>query len=126
MEFVASATNTEKRPARKGRGFLLGLLAFLLAFGVFLLWMYHGVSPVLHTEYGEGVPSGAAFCQTEDAFCLAGEDCSALGRHMVAVITKYRVIPCLLIVQDTVAPSAVPVQVEFPSGYTPSPDEFIS
>ena len=126
MEFDASATEKVKRTARKGRGLLLGLLAFLLAFGVFVLWMYHGVSPVVRVEYGEGVPSGADFSRIENAFCLAGDECSALGTHVVAVITQHRVIPCMLIVQDTVAPSAVPVQVEFPSGYMPSPDEFIS
>ena len=49
-----------------------------------------------------------------------------MGRHVVKVITKYRVVPCLLIVEDTTAPAADPVTVEFPSGYVPTPDEFIT
>ena len=128
METVEQRANVEDSavPKRRGRTFLLGLLGFLLALGVFLLWMYHGFSPVVYGEYGAGVPSAAAFCDAEDAFCLADESCASLGRHIVQVLTQYRVVPCLLIVRDTTAPVAVPVTVEFASGYTPTPNEFIT
>ena len=128
METVEQRANEEQITAPKGRGrtFLLGLLGLLLALGVFLLWVYHGFSPVVYGEYGAGVPSATAFCDAPDAFCLADESCTSIGRHIVEVITRYRVVPCLLIVRDTTAPAAVPVTVEFASGYTPTPDEFIT
>ena len=113
-------------PQRRERTGFLCLLGFLLALGVFLLWVYHGFSPVVYGEYGEGVPAGSAFCTSSEAFCLADEGCTALGRHVVKVITRYRVVPCLLIVRDTTAPTAVPVRVTFASGYEPTPDEFIT
>lgn len=113
-------------PRRRGRTIFLCLLGFLLALGVFLLWVYHGFSPVVYGEYGEGIPAGSAFCTSTEAFCLADEGCTTLGRHVVKVITQFRVVPCLLIVQDTTAPTAVPVRVTFASGYEPTPDEFIT
>ena len=128
MEIGACQPNQEETaaPKQRGRTILLGFLGFLLALGVLLLWAYHGISPVVYGEYGEDVPSVTAFCQKDDAFLLADESCTALGRHMVQVITRFRVVPCWLIVQDTVAPTAVPVTVDFPSGYEPTPDQFIS
>ena len=128
MEIGARQPNQEETaaPKQRGRTILLGFLGFLLALGVLLLWAYHGISPVVYGEYGEDVPSVTAFCQKDDAFLLADESCTALGRHMVQVITRFRVVPCWLIVQDTVAPTAVPVTVDFPSGYEPTPDQFIS
>ncbi len=113
-------------PRRRGRTVFLGLLGFLLALAVFFLWMYHGVAPVLYGEYGEGVPPAAAFCPAEGAAYLADESCRTLGRHVVYVITRYRVVPCLLIVRDTTAPTAVPVTASFASGYVPTPDAFIT
>ena len=128
MEIGACQPNQEEAaaPKQRGRTILLGFLGFLLALGVLLLWAYHGISPVVYGEYGEDMPSVTAFCQKDDAFLLADESCTALGRHMVQVITRFRVVPCWLIVQDTVAPTAVPVTVDFPSGYEPTPDQFIS
>ena len=128
MEIGACQPNQEETaaPKQRGRTILLGFLGFLLALGVLLLWAYHGISPVVYGEYGEDVPSVTAFCQKDDAFLWADESCTALGRHMVQVITRFRVVPCWLIVQDTVAPTAVPVTVDFPSGYEPTPDQFIS
>ena len=128
MEIGACQPNQEETaaPKQRGRTILLGFLGFLLALGVLLLWAYHGISPVVYGEYGEDVPLVTAFCQKDDAFLLADESCTALGRHMVQVITRFRVVPCWLIVQDTVAPTAVPVTVDFPSGYEPTPDQFIS
>ena len=128
MEIGACQPNQEETaaPKQRGRTILLGFLGFLLALGVLLLWAYHGISPVVYGEYGEDVPSVTAFCQKDDAFLLADESCTALGRHMVQVITRFRVVPCWLIVRDTVAPTAVPVTVDFPSGYEPTPDQFIS
>ena len=128
MEIGACQPNQEETaaPKQRGRTILLGFLGFLLALGVLLLWAYHGISPVVYGEYGEDVPSVTAFCQKDDAFLLTDESCTALGRHMVQVITRFRVVPCWLIVQDTVAPTAVPVTVDFPSGYEPTPDQFIS
>ena len=128
MEIGARQPNQEETaaPKQRGRTILLGFLGFLLALGVLLLWAYHGISPVVYGEYGEDVPSVTAFCQKDDAFLLTDESCTALGRHMVQVITRFRVVPCWLIVQDTVAPTAVPVTVDFPSGYEPTPDQFIS
>ena len=58
---------------RRGRTIFLCLLGFLLALGVFLLWVYHGFSPVVYGEYGEGIPAGSAFCTSTEAFCLADE-----------------------------------------------------
>ena len=113
-------------PRNRGRTVLLCLLALLLVLGVFLLWMYHGVSPVVHGEYGEGVPPAAAFCRTEGALRLCDESDTTLGRHVVQVVTRFRVVPCLLIVEDTTAPVADPVTLEFPSGYEPTPDQFIA
>ena len=128
MEIGACQPNQEETaaPKQRGRTILLGFLGFLLALGVLLLWAYHGISPVVYGEYGEDVPLVTAFCQKDDAFLLADESCTALGRHMVQVITRFRVVPCWLIVQDTVAPTAVPVTVDFPSGSEPTPDQFIS
>ena len=128
MEIGACQPNQEETaaPKQRGRTILLGFLGFLLALGVLLLWAYHGISPVVYGEYGEDVPSVTAFCQKDDAFLLTDESCTALGRHMVQVITRFRVVPCWLIVQDTVPPTAVPVTVDFPSGYEPTPDQFIS
>ena len=127
MEVDAIQPNETKTavPARRGRTVLLYLLGFLLALGILLLWIYHGFSPVVYEEYGESVPPVNAFCQDEDAVCLADESCTALGRHVVLVITRFRVVPCLLIVRDTVAPTAEPVRAEFPSGHVPTPVEFI-
>ena len=113
-------------PRNRGRTVLLCLLALLLVLGVFLLWMYHGISPVVHGEYGEGVPPAAAFCRTEGALRLCDESDTTLGRHVVQVVTRFRVVPCLLIVEDTTAPVADPVTLEFPSGYEPTPDQFIA
>ena len=113
-------------PKQRGRTILLCLLGILLALGVLTLWAYHGISPVVYGEYGEGVPPVTAFSRSEDAFLLADESCTALGRHTVQVITPLRVVPCLLIVRDTVAPTAVPVTVDFPSGYEPTPDRFVT
>ena len=128
MEMDARQPNREERdaPRQRGRTFLLCLLGFLLALGVFLLWVYHGVSPVVQREYGQDVPPTSAFCRDETAFLLADENSAALGRHVVYVMTRFRVVPCLLIVRDTVAPAAAPVTVSFASGYEPTPDEFIT
>ncbi len=128
MEISACQSNTEETavPQRRSRTLLLGLLGFLLALGILLLWVYHGITPVVFGEYGEGVPPASAFCSAADALCLTDERCAALGGHIVPVMTGIRVAPCLLIVRDTTAPSAVPVRVEFASGYEPTPDEFIT
>ncbi len=128
MEIGARQPNREESaaPKQRGRTILLCLLGFLLALGVLTLWVYHGVSPVVYGEYGDGVPSVTAFCREEDAFLLADESSASLGRHTVQVITRLRVVPCLLIVRDTVAPAASPVTVDFPSGYVPTPDRFIT
>lgn len=113
-------------PRRGGRTILLGLLGVIIALGLLVLWVYHGFTPVIHGEYGQGLPPATAFCQAEDAFVCADEAATAIGRHLVTVITQYRVVPCLLIVEDTTAPAAQPVRVEFASGYMPTPDEFIT
>ena len=128
METDVRQPNTEEEaaPKHRGRAVLLGLLGFLLALGVLLLWAYHGISPVVQAEYGQGVPDAAAFCREEGAVLVADEDSAALGRHTVMVVTRFRVVPCLLIVRDTVAPAAAPVTVAFPSGYEPTPDQFIT
>ena len=128
MEVCAPQPNkeTDEAPQSLGRTILLCLLGFLLALGVFLLWMYHGISPIVQGEYGTGVPEAAVFCRDADAFLLTDESCTALGRHMVQVVTRFRVVPCLYIVQDTVPPAAVPVTVSFASGYEPTPDQFIT
>ena len=120
--------NGEKAAAsgRRGRSVLLGFLGFLVALVALVLWVYHGFTPVIHGEYGQGVPPASAFCDAEDAFVAADEDAQAIGRHVVKVIAGVRVVPCLLIVEDTTAPAADPVTVEFPSGYEPRPDEFIT
>ena len=128
MEVAARKPNEETVPAprKRGRTVLLCLLVFILLLAVLTLWEYHGVSPVVHWEYGQGMPSGSAFCQVSEARCVSDEDCTALGAHRVRVITPHRVIPCLLIVEDTTAPTAAPVRRDFPSGYVPTPDEFIT
>ena len=113
-------------PRNRGRTVLLYLLALLLVLGVFLLWMYHDVSPVVHGEYGDGVPPAAAFCRTEGAMRLFDESDTTIGRHVVQVVTRFRVVPCLFIVEDTTAPAADSVTLEFPSGYEPTPDQFIA
>ena len=116
----------EVAPKKRGLTVLLCLLGVLLALGLLLLWVYHGISPVVHGEYGQGVPPASAFCDASNAFVWADEGCRSLGKHLVKVITQYRVVPCLLIVEDTTAPTAVPVKVSFASGYEPTPDEFIA
>ena len=128
MEMNVCQPNTEKiaAPQRREHTLLLCLRGFLLALGILLLWVYHDVTPVVYGELGEGVPPTGAFCSAADAVCLADDSCSALGRHVVFVVTGPRVAPCLLIVRDTTAPAAVPVRVEFASGYDPTPDEFIA
>ena len=128
METVENYPNMSEAIAapRRGRTILLCLLGFLLALAVLVLWVYHGFSPVVYAEYGTGVPAGSVFCQGTEAVCLADESDLTLGKHLVQVITRYRVVPCLLIVQDTTAPTAVPVHVTFASGYQPTPDEFIT
>ena len=117
METVEQQQNGKKAAPSKGKGrsVLLGLLGFLLALGALLLWVYHDFTPVVHGEYGEGVPPASAFCRAEDAFVLADEEAAAIGRHMVKVIAGLRVVPCVLIVEDTTAPTADPVTAEFPS-----------
>ena len=128
METVEQNLNVRKTDAPKGRGrsVLLGLLGFVLALGVLLLWIYHDFTPVVHGEYGQSVPPASAFCRAEEAFVLADEEATAIGRHVVRVITGYRVVPCLLYVADTTAPAADPVTAEFPSGHVPTPDEFVT
>ena len=128
MEIDVQQPNTAEAPApgRKGRSILLYLLGSLLALGVFLLWMYHDISPVVHGEYGEGVPPVTAFCRTEGALRLADEGDAALGDHVIEVVTPYRLVPCLLKVRDTTAPAADPVELAFASGYEPAPNEFIA
>ena len=91
-----------------------------------MLWLYHGISPVVYAEYGEELPSVTAFCQAEDAYFKADERCAALGRHVVPVVIGLRQVPCLLIVRDTLAPTADKVAMVFPSGYEPTPTEFIT
>lgn len=125
MDTVEKQGN-EKKAASWGRSVLLGFLGFLLALGVLVLWVYHGVTPVVHGEYGAGVPAASAFCDVEDAFVAADEDARTIGQHVVKVIAGVRVVPCLLIVEDTTAPAADPVTLEFPSGYEPTPDQFIT
>lgn len=128
MEIVENRPNVTKKvpPKKRGRTVLLGLLGFLIALGVFLLWAYHDFTPVVYGEYGQGVPPASAFCREADAFVWADESCTGLGKHVVKVITRMRVVPCLLIVEDTTAPTAVPVRVSFASGYVPTPDQFIT
>ena len=118
--------NQRRAPAPPGRTILLYLLALLLALGAFLLWMYHGISPVIHGEYGMDFPPADSFCSAPDAAYYPDEACRAIGAHVVNVQTRFRVVPCLLIVKDTTAPTAVPVALEFPSGYVPAPQEFIT
>ena len=127
METVEKQPITEETaaPRKKGRSVLLAFLGFLLALGALALWVYHGVTPVVYGEYGLGVPTASAFCDAEDAVVVADEDAGTVGRHVVKVIAGVRVVPCLLIVEDTTAPAAEPVTLEFPSGYEPGPDEFI-
>ena len=127
METVEKQPITEETaaPRKKGRSVLLAFLGFLLALGALALWVYHGVTPVVYGEYGLGVPAASAFCDAEDAVVVADEDAGTVGRHVVKVIAGVRVVPCLLIVEDTTAPAAEPVTLEFPSGYEPGPDEFI-
>lgn len=128
MEIAALQPNAERAaaPRKRGRTVLLCLLIALLLLAVLALWVYHGVSPVVRWEYGQGMPSGSVFCQGSEARCISDEDCTSLGVHVVQVITAHRTIPCLLIVQDTTAPVAAPVRLSFPSGYVPTPDEFIT
>ena len=128
METDAIQQNVTKRdvPRKRGLTVFLCLLGVLLSLGLLLLWVYHGFVPVVHGEYGQGVPPASAFCDADDAFVWADEGCTSLGQHLVKVITRYRVVPCLLIVEDTTAPTAVPVRVEFASGHVPTPDEFIA
>ena len=128
METVEKHPNRKETaaPRRRGQAVLLGFLGFLLALGVLVLWVYHDITPVIHGEYGEGIPPASAFCRAEDAFVWADEEATTIGRHVVKVITGYRVVPCLLYVADTTAPAAEPVTVEFPSGHVPTPDEFIT
>lgn len=128
MESVEMKPNEKKiaAPMKKGPTILLVFLGFLLALGALVLWVYHGFTPVVHGEYGQGVPAASAFCNAENAFVWADEDAQTIGRHMVKVIAGVRVVPCLLIVEDTTAPAAEPVTLEFPSGYVPRPDEFIT
>ncbi len=125
IDAIQSNEGNTTAPSRRGRTVLLCLLGFLLALVVLVLWVYHGFSPVVYGEYGEGVPPASAFCQAEDAFVWADESCETLGRHLVKIVTQYRVVPCLLIVRDTTAPTAEPVRVTFASGYVPTPVEFI-
>ena len=127
METVDIQPNVTEEVAPKKRGLtvLLRLLGVLLALGLLVLWAYHGFIPVVYGEYGEGVPPASAFCSAEGAFVWADEDATSLGRHLVKVVTRYRVVPCLLIVEDTTAPTAEPVTAEFPSGHEPTPVEFI-
>ena len=81
METDARQPNPNKKAAsgKRGRTVLLCLLGFLLALGVFLAWLYRGVSPVIRWEYGEGMPPAAAFCEAEDAEYLISEDRPDLG-----------------------------------------------
>ena len=127
METVETQPNVTEEVAPRNRGLtvLLVLLGILLALGLLVLWVYHGFTPVVYGEYGEGVPPASAFCTAEGAFVWADESAASLGRHLVKVITGYRVVPCLLIVEDTTAPAAEPVRAEFPSGHVPTPVEFI-
>lgn len=128
METDARQPNPNKKAAsgKRGRTVLLCLLGFLLALGTFLAWLYRGVSPVIRWEYGEGMPPAAAFCEAEDAEYLISEDRPDLGAHVIRLLTAGRTVPCLLIVEDTVAPTAYPVDLDFPAGYEPAPDQFIT
>ena len=128
METVEQQPNGKKTAASKGKelSVLLGLLGFLLALGLLLLWVYHDITPVIHGEYGEGIPPASAFCRAEDTIIWADEEATTIGRHIVKVIAGLRVVPCMLIVEDTTAPAAEPVTAEFPSGHVPTPDEFIT
>ena len=122
METDARQPNPNKKAAsgKRGRTVLLCLLGFLLALGTFLAWLYRGVSPVIRWEYGEGMPPTAAFCEAEDAEYLISEDRPDLGAHVIRLLTAGRTVPCLLIVEDTVAPTAYPVDLDFPAGYEAS------
>ncbi len=128
MEIGARQLNRRKNTVlpRRRRTVLLCLLGFLLALGVFLLWLYHDVSPIVHWEYGEGVPPVTAFCQRPDAEYRLAQEHADPGAHIIDLQVGGRTVPCLLIMEDTVAPSAFPVTLTFPSGYEPTPDEFIT
>ena len=128
MEIGAHQPNTTKNAAsrRRRRTILLCLLGLLLVLGAFLAWLYRGVSPVVRWEYGEGAPPVTAFCREGEAeFDIPPDDLS-LGAHRVSLRVAGRTVPCLLIVEDTLAPTAYPVALDFPSGYEPTPDEFIT
>lgn len=128
MEVCAPQPNEAKKtaPRRKGRIILLCLLGLLLALGAFLARLYRGVSPIVRWEYGEGLPPATAFCQEADAEYLDLEDQPDLGTYLIDLQTGGRTVPCLLIVEDTIAPTAYPVALDFPAGYEPTPDEFIT
>ena len=128
MEVGARQPNEAKKtaPRRRGRIILLCLLGLLLALGAYLARLYHGVSPIVRWEYGEGLPPATAFCREGDAEYRFAEDRPDLGTYLIDLQTGGRTVPCLLIVEDTVAPTAYPVAMAFPAGYEPTPDEFIT
>lgn len=128
MEIGARQPNEAQTtaPRRRGRTILLCLLGLLLALGAYLAWLYRGISPAVRWEYGEGMPPAAAFCWKGEAEFGSPTDDLSLGAHRVSLRVAGRTVPCLLIVEDTLAPTAYPVARSFPSGYEPTPDEFIT
>ena len=128
MEVGAPQPNKAKKSAPQRRGWiiLLCLLGLLLALGAFLARLYHGVSPIVRWEYGEGLPPATAFCQEADAEYRFAEDQPDLGTYLIDLQADGRTVPCLLIVEDTIAPTAYPVNLDFPAGHEPTPDEFIT
>ena len=125
MRSTGLQSNPRKAAAPKGKLWRVWL-PLLLALGALLLWLYRDVRPLVRWEYGADQPPASAFCRTEGATYRREEAQRELGTHGVILQIGGRSVPCLLIVQDTVAPAADTVDLSFPSGYEPGPDQFIT
>ena len=113
---------SQKQRNRKRRA-LAWAFGVLFALVIAVLIHYRGVCAVRFAEYGE--PISAADFTSRDAVLETDTDELPCGWHALNLSIGGVPTPVILIVRDTVAPTAEAVDTVVPIGSSPTPDTFL-
>ena len=116
-------TVRSRKSRKRKRRALLWAFGVLFVLVIAVLIHYRGVRAVRTAEYGE--PVSAAYFTSRDAVLETGSDKLSCGWHMVNLSIGSVPTPVLLIVRDTVAPTAEAVDRTVAIGSSPGPDAFL-
>ena len=111
------------KPRNGKRRALLWAFGVLFVLAIAVLIHYRGVHAVRIVEYG--APVSAADFTARDSVLETEPDKLSCGWHVLDLSIGGVPTPVLLIVRDTVAPTAEPVDRIVPIGSEPGPDEFV-